>query len=145
MARLQIRHKNRGNINRRKSLTERNIDGKSSAAVHCENVSTQMRDTDASFVIQIDGGEKQPMLRFYFNDELLFSMDLNDAVGAAKDVRSDAKFKSRLGQDADRGRMTGGLGSARRRRIIHLTTPNHEVLRSRGVGAEHMEFHQNIR
>lgn len=110
MTRLQIRHKNGRGINRRKPLAERIIDGKSLVVVQCENVSTQVCETDAALVVEIKGGEKQSSIRFDLNDELLFSVNLDDAVGAAKNVGSDPQLKSWFGEYSCRCRTTKGFG-----------------------------------
>lgn len=130
MTRLQICHQNEATINRRKTLAYRNIDGKSPAVVQRENVSTQVCHADAALVVEIERGEKGSLLRFYLKDQVLFPMNLDDAVGAAKNIRSDTKFESWLRDDAGCCRMTKGLGPAKRYRVIHLTTSNLGVLRS---------------
>jgi hypothetical protein len=101
-------------------LAQQNIDGESSVVVQHENVSTQVCESDAVLVIEIKGGEKQSSFRFDLKDELLFPMNLDDAISAAKNIRTDTEFESRLGKDASRYRMTRGLGSAKRHRVIHF-------------------------
>lgn len=130
MTRLQIGHQNEATINRRKRLAYRNIDGKSPAVVQRENVSTQVCHPDAALIVEIERGEKGALLRFYLKDEVLFPMNCDDAVGAAKNIRSDTKFESWFGDDAGCCRMTKWLGPAKRRRVIHLTTSNLDVLRT---------------
>ncbi len=78
-----------------------------------------MRDAGTALVIEIERGEKQPLLRFGFNDELLFPMNRDHTVGTAKNVGSDPKFQPWFGEYARRCRTTKRFGLTERRRIIH--------------------------
>ena len=102
-------------------MTEPDIDGKLSAFIQREDISPQMCDADAVFIVKIKCGKKQSLFRFRFNDELLFPINRDHTVGTAKNVGSDPKFESWPGEHSRRYRTTKGFGPAERRRIIHAS------------------------
>jgi len=83
-----------------------NLDGKSLSLIQRENITAEMGDAGTVRVVQVESDEKWRVLTVCLDDDLLFFMNLDDAVGASEDIGSDTQLESWPGEGSTRYGVT---------------------------------------